>query len=392
MDSAKRTVDLDFPIGDVISPARKLEEKGIEIIKLNLGDPLMFDFDTPRHMKETVMEEMKRYNGYENPAGSLKLREAIVQREKKKNDLDISVNDVIITHGTSESIQIVYGALLNPGDEILVPGPTYPPYIALSKFFGAKPIPYRTIEEENWIPDLEDMRKKINSKTKGIVLINPNNPTGALYNEQILRKIGDIVAEYNIVLISDEIYDNIVYEKKHYSPSCTKEIPLIIFNGISKTYLSTGWRVGWTIFRDHNEILNEIKNGCLKQARIRVSANTVMQKGAVSGLNGPQDHIRETRLKLKKRRDYIFKRLNDIDGISTQKPEGTFYIFPKIEGNHIDDKAFVLKVLSEAHILLVHGSGFCPIYGKGHFRSIFLPNIETIKKSMDALEKTLKKR
>ena len=387
MKPAKRAMEIEYAIRDVVLPARELEKKGVEILKLNIGDPDKFDFDTPEHMKKAVIEEMGKFNGYGDSEGLLELREAIVEREKKKNNLDISVDDIVVTNGVSESIQMLFGALLEPGDEILVPGPTYPPYIALSKFFGATPVPYRTIEEENWAPDLEDMRKKINEKTKAIAVINPNNPTGALYDRKTLEEIGNIVAENDILLISDEIYDMITYEGKHLSPSFIKDIPLVIFNGISKVYLSPGWRVGWTIFRDCDGKLSEIKEAYLKQARVRICASILAQKGAAAALNGPQDHIKNLVKKLRERRDYIYKRLNEIDGISTQKPGGAFYIFPKIEG---DDKKFVLDVLNKVHVLFVHGSGFCPVYGKGHFRSVFLPPLKTIEKAMDALENYMK--
>ena len=387
MKPAKRAMEIEYAIRDVVLPARELEKKGVEILKLNIGDPDKFDFDTPEHMKKAVIEEMEKFNGYGDSEGLLELREAIVEREKKKNNLDISVDDIVVTNGVSESIQMLFGALLEPGDEILVPGPTYPPYIALSKFFGATPVPYRTIEEENWAPDLEDMRKKINEKTKAIAVINPNNPTGALYDRKTLEEIGNIVAENDILLISDEIYDMITYEGKHLSPSFIKDIPLVIFNGISKVYLSPGWRVGWTIFRDCDGKLSEIKEAYLKQARVRICASILAQKGAAAALNGPQDHIKNLVKKLRERRDYIYKRLNEIDGISTQKPGGAFYIFPKIEG---DDKKFVLDVLNKVHVLFVHGSGFCPVYGKGHFRSVFLPPLKTIEKAMDGLENYMK--
>jgi aspartate/methionine/tyrosine aminotransferase len=390
MEPAKRTANIEYAIRDVILPARKLENQGIDILKLNIGDPNKFDFDTPEHMKKAVTEQSKKFNGYGDSEGLPELREAIVSREKKKNNLDITIDDIVVTTGVSESLQMLFGALLDPGDEILIPGPAYPPYIALAKFFGGNPIPYRTIEEENWAPDLDDMREKITEKTKAVAVINPNNPTGALYDKKTLKKIGDLVAEHNILFISDEIYDMITYEETHLSPSFMDDIPLVIFNGISKVYLSPGWRVGWTIFRDCDEKLTDLKEAYLKQSRVRICSNILTQGGAVAALTGPQKHITDLVTRLRERRDYIYKRLNEIDGISTQKPGGAFYIFPRVE--EPDDKQFVLDVLNKAHVLFVHGSGFCPIYGKSHFRSVFLPPTETIENAMNALERYMAKR
>jgi len=387
--SANRTARLAYAIGDVVLPARELQKKGAKITWLNLGDPDKFDFDPPPHMKKAVIKAVKEYNGYADSEGLLELRDAVARREKEKNHISLTATDIIVTNGTSESIQMVYGALLNPGDEILIPGPVYPPYAGLAHFFDAKPVFYKTVEEENWAPDMADIRQKITEKTKAIVIINPNNPTGALYSRKVLEMIGDITAEHNLILIADEIYDTMVYEEPHYSLSCVKDIPVIIVNGISKAYLSTGWRVGWTIFRDYNDGLSEIKEACLKQARLRISANTIMQKAAAAGLNGPQAHVKDMVHRLKERRDYIHERLNEIEGISAQKPAGAFYIFPKIEEN--DDKKFVLDVLQKAHVLFVHGSGFGS-HGDGHFRSIFLPSVAVIERAMNALETFMKER
>jgi alanine-synthesizing transaminase len=387
--AADRTLYVTFAIGDVVLPARKLQKKGVEIQWLNLGDPDKFDFDTPDHIKKACKKAIDEYNGYGSSEGLFELRKAIADREKNKNNISISPEDVIVTNGTSESILIMYGAILNPGDEILIPDPAYPPYISLARFFNAIPVPYKTVEEENWEPDIDDIESKITQNTKAMLMINPNNPTGAVYRRSLLKAMGNLAAEHNIIVLSDEIYDTMTFED-HYSPSFIKDLPVIITNGISKAYLATGWRIGWTIFKDYNDALATIKEACLKQVRLRISANTVMQKASVAALNGPQDHIETVRENLRERRDYIYKRLNEIEGISTQKPAGAFYIFPKIE-NEEDDKKFVLDVLDKAHVLFVHGSGFGAA-GKGHFRSIFLPPVKQLEKAMDALQDYMRSR
>ncbi|MBU7022928.1 MAG: aminotransferase class I/II-fold pyridoxal phosphate-dependent enzyme [Theionarchaea archaeon] len=387
MKAATRTESVTYAIGDVVVPAREMQRKGADIAWLNLGDPDKFDFDTPVHIKEAAMKAMNTYNGYVDSEGLPALREAVASREKRKNGISVSKEDILITNGTSEAIQMIYGALLNPGDEILVPGPAYPPYISLARFFDAVPVSYVTVEEENWSPDIEDIRRKVSDRTKAILLINPNNPTGALYSRKDVEAIAGLAAEHGIAVISDEIYDTMTFEEQHYSPSRVKDVPVIAINGMSKAYLSTGWRVGWTIFRDYEDILVEIKEACVKQLRLRISANSVMQEAGVAALNGPQDHIEGVTQKLRERRDFIYKRLNDIEGITTEKPMGAFYIFPTVDCE--DDKTFVLDVLQNAHVLFVHGSGFGP-YGKGHFRSIFLPPIEVLEKAMDAVEKFMK--
>lgn len=290
---------------------------------------------------------------------------------------------------------MIMAALVDVGDEVLLPGPAYPPYISYTKFFGGKPITYETVEERGWQPNVEDLRRKISSRTRAIVIINPNNPCGALYDEKTLKQILDSAAEHGVPVISDEIYDQLVFEKKFVSTaSLAKDVPVIGMNGFSKAYLMTGWRLGYMYFYSLRGELKELKECVEKEARIRICANTPVQKAGVAALKGPQDHIREMVLKLRARRDYAWKRLNEIEGISCTKPEAAFYVFPKIHGvgqKWKTDLEFVLKLLKETGVLFVHGSGFCPVYGAGHVRGVFLPPIETLEEALNLLESFMEK-
>ncbi|MEM2420014.1 MAG: aminotransferase class I/II-fold pyridoxal phosphate-dependent enzyme [Candidatus Bathyarchaeia archaeon] len=393
---AERVHTIEYAIRDVIVYARALAEAGRKVYYLNIGDPVAFDFDTPEHIKRALFEAVRSgANAYSASEGLPELREAISEKEKRVNGVDVSAEDVIVTSGISEGIQMVMAALVEAGDEILLPGPTYPPYISYTRFFGGKPVTYRTVEEDGWQPDIDDLRRKVSDKTRAIVVINPNNPCGALYGEKVLRQILDVAAEHEIPVISDEIYDQLVFEKRFVSTaSLAKDVPVIGLNGFSKAYLMTGWRLGYVYFHSPKGELKELKECVEKEARIRICANTPVQKTGVAALKGPQDHIREMVLKLKTRRDYAWKRLNEIEGVSCTKPEGAFYVFPKIHGvgsKWKTDFDFVLELLKETGVLFVHGSGFCPVYGAGHVRGVFLPPIEILEEALNLLERFMEK-
>lgn len=391
MNITERVQNLEYAIRDVVGHARELEKKGKDVIYLNIGDPLLFDFHTPEHIKEALIQAVKDdYNWYSPSEGILELREAICEKEKKIGGIDVLPENVIISVGVSEGIQMILGALIEKGTQILVPGPAYPPYISYAEFFGGEAIQYRTSEENGWQPDLDDVRSKITDLTRAIVIINPNNPCGALYDKKLVKAMADLAGEYNIPLISDEIYDQIAYDKSVCTASVAKDVPVIGLNGFSKVYLMTGWRLGYVYFYGLEEkTLEELREHIIKEARIRLSANTPVQKAAVEALRGPQDHIPRMVEKLRKRRDYSDKRLNEIDGISCAKPTGAFYFFPKVEGigsRWKNDMAFVRDLLDKTGIVFVHGSGFGSTYGSGHFRGVFLPPIKTLEKTFDRLE------
>jgi len=395
--ASTRSQGINYAIREVVVPAKELEKKGIEVIHLNIGDPNKYDFDTPEHMKQALYEAVDQgYNGYAPSEGYIELREAIIEREKKRNNVSYSLDNICITSGVTEALQLLINVLLNPHDELLIPGPTYPQYTLITRFNDAIPVPYRCIEENSWQPDVEDIRKKISKYTRGIVLINPNNPTGALYSKKTIKEIVDIAGEHRIPVISDEIYDDMVFEEKqHATASLAKDVPVITLNGFSKVYLVPGWRMGYILFY-HNGELNEIQDAFMRIARSRLCANSICQRACIAALRGPQDHIQKVNKKLRERRDYSYKRINEINGISTAKPQGAFYIFPKIEGINKgiwkNDKEFVLDFLHKKHVLVVHGSGFCETYGKNHFRAVILPTLETLEKAFNRLEEYMKEK
>jgi len=396
--ASKRSQGVNYAIREVVVPARELEKKGVKVLRLNIGDPNKYDFDTPQHMKDAICKAVSNgyNNGYSPSEGDFELRKEIIKREKNRNNVDYKLDDVCICSGVTEALQIFLNASLDPNDELIIPGPTYPQYTLITRFNNAKPIPYRCIEEEDWQPDVQDIRKKITNKTKGIVIINPNNPTGALYSKKVMKEIIDLAGEHKIPIISDEIYDDMTFdEKQTATATLSKDVPIVTFNGFSKVYLVPGWRMGYILFH-HNGELDEIQDAFMRIARSRLCANSICQLACKEALKGPQNHISKVNNRLRKRRDFSYKRLNEIDGISTARPRGAFYIFPKIEamknGPWKEDKEFALDLLHSKHVLVVHGSGFCSTYGKDHFRAVILPTIETLGQAFDKLEEFLKEK
>ncbi|MCL2134620.1 MAG: aminotransferase class I/II-fold pyridoxal phosphate-dependent enzyme [Candidatus Bathyarchaeota archaeon] len=393
----KRASTIEYAIRDVIVHTKDLIKNGKKIYYLNIGDPAAFDFKTPASFKEALCNAIAKEDNYYSPSeGRPELREAVANKEKKINNVDITPNDVLVTEGISEGIQMLLGAIVDQGNEILLPGPAYSPYTSYTKFFDGIPIAYETIEKENWQPNTDDLRKKITEKTRAIVIINPSNPTGAVYDAKTIKEILDIAGEHNLPLISDEVYDQLTYDKHFISAAnLTTDVPVIGLNGFSKVYQMTGWRLGYMYFKGEGKQLAALKDGVEKECRIRICANTPVQIAATAALNGPQDFVKDIVERLKQRRDFSWKRLNEIDGISTTKPEGAFYIFPKIEGvgaHWRTDKDFVVELLKETGVLIVNGSGFDPVYGKNHARIVFLPPIEELDIAYNAIEQFMKKR
>ena len=386
-----RASNIEYAIRDVIAYTTQLVKDGKKIYYLNIGDPAAFDFKTPQNVKDALCNAVQKDDNYYSPSeGRLDLREAIVRKEKKVNNVDITADNVLITEGISEGIEMILGALVEKGDEILFPGPTYPPYISYTRFFDGTPVSYETIEDECWHPNIDDLRSKITEKTRAIVIINPNNPTGSVYDGKTIKEILDIAGEHNLPVLTDEIYDQLTYEKEFVSAAClSKDVPVVGLNGFSKVYQMTGLRLGYMYFKGEGKQLDALKEGVERECRIRICANTPVQIAATAALNGPQEMVKDIVDRLRQRRDFSWKRLNEIEGISTTKPEGAFYIFPKIHDvgtRWKTDMEFVVQLLKETGVLIVNGSGFDPVYGKGHARAVFLPPIAELDAAFNALE------
>jgi len=388
---------IEYAIRDVIVNAGPITKMGKKIFYLNIGDPVAFDFPTPNHIKQALIKAVQsEENNYSPSEGVLELRQAITEKEKRVNGINIAAENVLITSGVSEGIRMVISALMEKGDEILVPGPAYSPYISYSKAYDGTPITYETVEEENWQPNIDDLRSKISEKTRAIVIINPNNPTGALYRRKMVKQMLDVAGEHDLLILSDEIYDQIRYVEDYGSTaSLAKDLPVVGLNGFSKVYLMTGWRLGYMYFYEPNGELEELKKAIEKEQRIRICSNTPVQMAGIAALRGPQDHVKAMVEKLKRRRDYAWKRLNEIEGVSCAKPEGAFYVFPKIHAvgsKWKTDMEFAVELLKETGVLLVHGSGFDSVYGAGHVRGVFLPPVETLEQAFNEIERFMKKK
>jgi alanine-synthesizing transaminase len=383
-----RTNGVEYAIRDIILHARTYESAGGQVIYLNIGDPVKYDFKTPEHIKSALINAVKNNeNYYAESEGLPELKKAVTEKESEKG-LSVTEEDVLVTNGVSEGLDMILASIVDPSSEVLMSGPYYPPYASYVKFYGGKPVEFRINEDGR--PDLEDLRSKITPRTRAICIISPNNPTGEVFVRKSLQQLIDVATEHNLYIITDEIYDKIVFDDQFTGiGKVAKDAPVILLNGFSKAYLMTGWRCGYVCFNSNSSGLDELRKNVPKLARVRISANLPVQVAAVEALRGPQTHILELVEKLRKRRDYVVKRLSAIEGISCRMPHGAFYVFPKVYLNRCweDDQQFVLDLLNKTGVLTVHGSGFGKAYGSSHFRIVYLPKEEVLEQAMDKLER-----
>ena len=386
MKISKKVAGVEYAIRDIVSAAREIEKQGKKVDYLNIGDPVQFGFQPPDNVKQALIDSVKNGNNfYTQSEGLPELLDEIAKKENAKG-LSIDSENVLVTNGVSEGLDMVISSIVEDGDEVLLPGPYYPPYASYVRLHGGKPIEF-AVNLHDAQPDIDDIRSKITAKTVAICLISPNNPTGLIFDENSLKQIVDIANEHSLYIICDEIYDKIVFDQKFTGiGKVAGDSPVIILNGFSKVHLMSGWRIGYIAFNDSPQ-LDMIRENLPKLARVRISTNLPVQHAALESLRGPQDYISEFVSELKNHRDYVIKRLNSMNNISCSNPHGAFYAFPKIENNtYNSDKDFVLELLKQKGVLTVHGSGFGTKYGSGHFRIVYLPNMEILESSMDKIE------
>ena len=374
--------------GPVVDEAARMEEMGTHVLKLNIGNPAPFGFRTPDEVIYDMSRQLSDCEGYSASAGLFSARKAIMQYAQLKHLPNVTMSDIYTGNGVSELINLTMSALLDTGDEILIPSPDYPLWTACATLAGGKPVHYICDEQSDWYPDIEDMRKKINDRTKAIVIINPNNPTGALYPKEVLQQIVDLAREHQLIIFSDEIYDRLVMDgKEHVSiASLAPDLFCVTFSGLSKSHMIAGFRIGWMILSGNKNIARDYIEGIKMLSNMRLCSNVPAQSIVQTALGGHQsvnDYIVPGG-RIYEQREYVYKALTDIPGISAVKPQAAFYMFPKIDTkkfNIVNDEKFALDLLRDKKILIVQGSGF-NWHQPDHFRVVYLPRIEVLKEAV----------
>lgn len=377
--------------GPVVDEAARMEEKGMKILKLNIGNPAPFGFTAPEEVILDMRDNIVNCQGYSDSRGIFAARKAIMQYAQIKKIPNVSMKDVFTGNGASELIQLSLNALLNNGDEVLIPSPDYPLWTACTNLAGGTAVHYICDEQSDWYPDIADIESKVTSKTKAIVIINPNNPTGALYPREVLEKIVDIARRHQLIIFSDEIYDRLVMDgEKHVSTaSLAPDLFCVTFSGLSKSHMVCGFRVGWMILSGNKQIAKDYIDGINMLSNMRLCSNVPGQSIIQTALGGYQS-VNEYTVpggRIYEQREFIYKALNDIPGLSAVKPKAAFYIFPKIDVkkfNITNDTQFALDFLRQKHVLLIPGSGF-NLKQPDHFRMVYLPRIDTLSEATGKL-------
>ncbi len=383
--------------GPVLDEAKRMEEEGHRILKLNIGNPAPFGFEAPEEILQDVLHNLPNAQGYCESKGLYSARKAVMQECQRKKIDNVSIEDIYLGNGVSELIVMAMQGLLNDDDEILIPAPDYPLWTAASRLAGGKAVHYICDEQSDWHPDLDDIRNKITEKTRGIVIINPNNPTGALYPEPLLREIIEIAREHNLVILADEIYDKILYdEEKHTSiASLADDVLFLTFNGLSKSYRVAGFRSGWMIISGNKHQATDFIEGLNMLSSMRLCANVPSQHAVQTALGGYQS-INDLVLpggRLKDQRDLAWEMLDNIPGVSCVKPKGALYLFPKLDVQRFnihDDEKFAYDLLKQEKMLVVQGTAFN--WPKpDHFRIVSLPYVDQLEDAINRIARFLSK-
>lgn len=377
--------------GPVVDEAARMEELGKTILKLNIGNPAPFGFTAPEEVIQDMRDNIASSQGYSDSRGIFSARKAIMQYAQIKKIPNVTMKDVFTGNGASELIQLSLNALLNSGDEVLIPSPDYPLWTACTNLAGGTAVHYICDEQSDWYPDIADIESKITPKTKAIVVINPNNPTGALYPRELLEKIVDIARRHELIIFSDEIYDRLVMDgEEHISTaSLAPDLFCVTFSGLSKSHMACGFRVGWMILSGNKALAKDYIAGINMLSNMRLCSNVPGQSIIQTALGGYQS-VNEYIVpggRVYEQREFIYKAINDIPGLSVVKPKAAFYLFPKIDTkkfNILDDQQFALDFLREKRVLIVPGSGF-NWKQPDHFRLVYLPRIEILSEAAEKL-------
>lgn len=381
--------------GPVLARARQMEEEGHRIIKLNIGNPAAFGFEAPEEIVVDVIRNIRDASGYSDSKGLFSARKAVMHYCQQKKIAGVTVDDITLGNGVSELIVMAMQGLLNNGDEVLVPAPDYPLWTAAVSLSGGTPRHYLCDEGAGWLPDLADMRAKITPATRAIVVINPNNPTGALYPDDLLQGIVDIAREHALIVFADEIYDKVLYDgRKHTSiASLADDVLFITFNGLSKNYRACGFRAGWMIVSGEKRHAQDYIEGLNILASMRLCSNVPGQHAIQTALGGYQsiEELVAPQGRLTRQRDLAYELLNAIPGVSCVKPQAALYCFPRLDPKRYpieDDQRFILELLEAERVLLVQGSGFnWP--NPDHFRVVFLPNVDDLGEAIARIARFL---
>ena len=382
--------------GPVLQEAKRLEEEGQRILKLNIGNPAPWGFDAPEEIVQDVIYNLPASQGYVDSKGLFSARKAVMQECQKNGIRNVGIEDIYIGNGVSELIVMAMQGLLNDSDEMLIPAPDYPLWTAAVSLSSGTPVHYHCDEEQGWAPDIEDIRSKITERTKGIVVINPNNPTGAVYPKAVLEQIVDLAREHNLIVFADEIYDKILYdEAEHISlASLAEDVLFISFNGLSKSYRAAGFRSGWMIVSGPKYHARDYIDGLDMLSSMRLCSNVPTQHAIQTALGGYQsiNELITPGGRLFEQRNLAWEMLNDIPGVSCTKPEGALYLFPKLDPEiHPiqNDEKLALDLLLQQKVLIVQGSGF-NVPDTQHFRLVFLPREDILEEAIDRIRIFLK--